>query len=333
MSAILEGAMKVRFDIERWPLAVPFRISGYTFEVAEVLVTSLEKDGRIGRGEASGVYYRQDTPVQMLRQLESARSKIEIGLGRDEVQRLLPPGGARNALDCAVWDLEAKLSGQPVWRLAELEPPRSLLTTFTCGADEPEIMAARARTYDQARAIKVKLIGDELDAERVRYVRGARPDVWLGVDGNQGFTRARLEKLMPVLVDARVQLIEQPFPIGADAFFQGLKSPIPLAADESAQTLADVRSLVPYFQVINIKLDKCGGLTEGLAMARLARDLGLKCMVGCMTSTSLSMAPAFLVGQLCDIVDLDGPVHLKADRPVTATYADGHISCSRDLWG
>jgi L-alanine-DL-glutamate epimerase-like enolase superfamily enzyme len=220
-----------------------------------------------------------------------------------------------------------------VWQLAGLDAPRPLLTTFTCHADAPERMAARARAYHGARAIKLKLTGDPMDAERVQAVRECLPRIWLGVDANQGFTRATLERLMPVLVECGVDLIEQPFPVGAEALLDGLRLPIPVAADESAQCLGDLPALVGRFDVVNIKLDKCGGLTEGLEMARAARSLGLKVMVGNMSGTSLAMAPAFVVGQLCDIVDLDGPVFLEADRSIPARYDDGLVSIPDALWG
>ena len=319
--------------VECWPLVTPFRIAGHTWESLEVLVVRLETDGRIGRGESAGVYYRNDTPRSMLAQVESLRTRIESGLTRQALQALLAPGGARNALDCALWDLEAKLTGRPAWVIAGLGSPKPLLTTFTCGANTPEMMAAATKAYVGARAIKVKLTGEPIDADRVRAVREACPDVWLGVDGNQGFTRRGLEALVPVLIKSRVKLIEQPFPTGQDAWLDAFSSPIPVAADESAQRLADIRRLPGRFQVANIKLDKCGGLTEGLAMASAAHDLGLDCMVGNMLGTSLAMAPAYLVGQLCKVVDLDGPVFLKADRPHPVRYSDGFIECPDELWG
>src|ERR1700728_596991 len=211
------GPLTLRAKVEPWPLTVPFRITGYTWEHIDVLLVSLERDGQVGQGEAAGVYYNSDTPPSMLRQIESLRSTIEAGIGRERVQSLLPPGGARNALDCALWDLEAKLSGRAAWQTAGLMKPRPLLTTFTCGADEPEKMAAAARSYTRARAIKLKLTGEPIDAERVRAVREARADVWLGVDANQGFTVALMERLMPTLTEARVALIEQPFPVGQES--------------------------------------------------------------------------------------------------------------------
>jgi L-alanine-DL-glutamate epimerase-like enolase superfamily enzyme len=333
MHADSTGPLTLRAKVEQWPLAAPFRITGYTWEFIDVLLVSLAKDGHVGQGEAAGVYYKNDNPAAMLKQIESLRTTIEGGISLDLVQTLLPRGGARNALDCALWDLQAKLSGRAAWQLAGLTKPRPLLTTFTCGADEPEKMAAAAVAYKDARAIKLKLTGQPNDADRVRAVREARADVWLGVDANQGFTRDSLVRLMPTLTETGVALIEQPFPIGQEALLDGFQSPIPLAADESAQGLADVAGLVGRFDVMNIKLDKCGGLTEGLAMARAARDLGLDTMVGNMMGTSLAMAPSFLVGQLCKVVDLDGPVFLKADRAITVQYADGAITCPEALWG
>lgn len=325
--------LTLRVEVEKWPLKAPFRITGYTTVDLNVVVVNLEHRGCTGRGEAAGVYYRGDDVSSMVKRIEAARVSIEAGIDRESLQQLLPAGGARNAVDCAFWDLEAKLSGRPAWQLAGLEQLRPLLTTFTCGADEPDNMAAAARAYAHARAIKLKLTGEPIDAERVRAVREIRADVWLGVDANQGFTRASLERLLPVLIEARVALIEQPFPTGQEPLLDGLQSPIPIGADESVQGLADLPGLLGRFNVVNIKLDKCGGLTEGLAMARAARALGLDTMVGNMMGTSLAMAPGFLVGQLCTVVDLDGPVFLKADRAITVHYADGFIMCPVALWG
>jgi L-alanine-DL-glutamate epimerase-like enolase superfamily enzyme len=279
------------------------------------------------------VYYKGETPSSMLKQVEKVRERIEGGISRESLRELLPAGGARNAIDCALWDLEAKLSGSFAWQMAGLKKPRPLLTSFTCGADAPEKMAAVARSYTSARAIKVKVTGDPIDEERVQAVRGARPDVWLGIDANQAFNRSSLEKILPVLLKARVALIEQPFPIGQEALLDGLQSPIPIAADESIQGLSDISAHIGRVNVINIKLDKCGGLSEALAMVRAAHVFGLETMVGNMLGTSLAMAPAFLVGQLCHIVDLDGPVLLKADRAATAQYSDGLITCPDVLWG
>lgn len=328
------GSVGLQVKIERWPLAVPFRITGFVWESVEVVFVSLEQDGLIGRGEAAGVHYKNDHPTHIAQQIESLRPTLEAGrLTRDSLQHLLPPGGARNALDCALWDLEAKLTGRAAWQTAELGQMRPLLTTLTCGADDPEKMAAAARNFHGAQAIKIKLTGDANDAQRVRAVREARKDVWLGVDANQGLTRATLDRLMPTLTEASVALIEQPFPVGQEALLDWVHSPIPIAADESVQGLADIPRLEGRFDVINIKLDKCGGLTEGLAMARAAQSCGIDTMVGNMLGTSLAMAPAFVLGQLCKVVDLDGPALLKTDREVTVQYINGRINCPEHLWG
>jgi L-Ala-D/L-Glu epimerase len=325
--------LMLQATIEKWPLATPFRFTGYTFHTLDVLVVRLEQEGRVGWGEAAGVYYRGDTPVAMIKQVEGLRGVIEAGIDRESLQRMLPPGGARNALDCALWDLEAKTQGVAVWQLAGLDKPRPLLTTFTCGIDEPDAVAAKARSYASARAIKLKLSGEPLDIERVRAVRSAREDVWLGVDANQGLTPSSLDRLMPALLEARVALIEQPFPVGEEALLDGFQSPIPIAADESVQSRADIAEVAGRFNVVNVKLDKCGGLTEGLAMVRALAALGIDAMVGNMLGTSLAMAPSFLLGQLCRVVDLDGPILLGSDRATRAQYADGLIMCPEALWG
>ncbi|MGH8191050.1 MAG: dipeptide epimerase [Rhodanobacteraceae bacterium] len=317
---------------ETWPMSAPFHITGYAFTGAEVLVVTLHDGDFTGRGETNGVYYHDETPGRMTDQVETVRDRIEAAITRDTLRGLLPPGGARNALDCALWDLEAKRSGTPVWKLAGVRQPIPLRTTLTIGADTPENMAATARSYTQARAIKLKLTGHDA-ADCVSAVREARPDVWIGVDANQGFTRQSLEALIPSLVTSRVGLIEQPLPRGEDSALVGLRSPIPLAADESAQCLRDVEPLAAHYDVVNIKLDKCGGLTEGLLMAQEARRHGLKVMVGCMNGTSLAMAPGFVLGQLCDFVDLDAPTFLARDREPSAEYAGGNIWCPEAVWG
>jgi L-alanine-DL-glutamate epimerase-like enolase superfamily enzyme len=319
--------------LERWRYKHPFRITGYDWTESEVLYVELERGGLRGRGECSGVYYKGDSPEHCLSEVERVRADLERGVDRNELLELLPAGGARNAIDCALWDLEAKECGRPVWQLAGLEPPRPLLTTYTIGADDPDRMAERAREFSDARALKLKLTGSSDDGERVRAVRHARPDTWLAVDGNQGFTRETFAKTLPALREARVQLIEQPFAVDRIADMDGLDSPIAVAADESALTADDLPQLVNRFDIVNIKLDKCGGLTAGIDMAVRARRAGLSVMVGNMAGTSLAMAPAFLIGQFCDVVDLDGPLLLQSDRNPAAEYTDGNIWCSEAVWG
>jgi L-alanine-DL-glutamate epimerase-like enolase superfamily enzyme len=324
--------MRLGIRAETWAYATPFRITDYVFTAAELLVVSLRDGETVGQGEAGGVYYHGETPASMTAQLEAVRDRIEAGVDRESLRDLLPAGGARNAVDAALWDLEARRRGEPVWRIAGAPEPRPLRTTYTVGAGTPDEMAEAARGFETARAIKLKLTADD-PGPCIRAVRAARPDVWLGVDANQALTRPALEKLMPDMVEARVGLIEQPVRVGDDASLDGLASPIHLAADESLQSLGDLAAMVGRYDVVNIKLDKCGGLTEGLAMAREARRLGLKVMVGCMSGTSLAMAPAFVLGQLCDLVDLDGPMFLERDRDAPAVYENGEIWCPQELWG
>jgi L-Ala-D/L-Glu epimerase len=326
--------LKLRVEVERLRLSAPFRISGFVFEEQEVVVVTLDDGEHRGRGEASGVYYLGDTALTMVAEIEAVRSAIEPGIDRAALQQLLPPGGARNAVDCALWELEAHRLGVAVWELADIDAPKPLVTTFTLGADSPAAMAAGARKFAQARALKLKLTGDlKDDIERVRAVRAARPEVWMGVDANQGYGIDSLGSLMGVLESANISLLEQPLKRGREADLDGFKSKIPIAADESVLKLADIAGLVGRFNVVNIKLDKCGGLTEGLAMAHEARRLGLRVMVGNMVGTSLAMAPAFVLGQLCDVVDLDGPIFLAKDRTPSMTYTNGSAWSGEHVWG
>jgi L-Ala-D/L-Glu epimerase len=330
----MKPRLNLEVALEEWPLSAPLRITGYIFIKLTFVVVTLSDANHRGRGEATGVFFLNETPSSLVGQIEAVREKLEACITREELRALLPPGGARNAVDCALWELESQRARTPVWALAGLQAPTPLLTTYTLGADTPEAMAEGATVrYRDARALKLKLLGDSHDAARVRAVRGARPDVWLGVDANQGLTRASLADLLPSLIDARVALIEQPCKRGAEQELDNFDSPIPLAADESVLSLEDIAGLVGRFQVMNIKLDKCGGLTEALLMAEEGRRRGLGVMVGNMGGTALAMAPALLVGQHCEIVDLDGPLFLKHDRTPSLVYDNGYVSAPGDLWG
>ena len=326
--------LNISVATDKLRLAKPFRISGYVFEAFDVIVVTLDDGRHRGRGEAGGVYYLGDDVPHMLAALDGASAAIAAGPTREELRSILPPGGARNAVDCALWELEAARAGVPVWQLAGQAAPKPLRTTFTLGADEPDIMAQTARSYAQAHSIKIKLTGDlDLDLARVAAVRAARPDVWLGVDGNQGFVAGQLDALIAGLLAQDVGLLEQPLARGREADLQGLRSPIPLAGDESILSLGDVAASVGRYDVVNIKLDKCGGLTEGLLMAKEARRLGLGVMVGNMGGSSLGMGPGFVLGQECDIVDLDGPIFLANDRRPGVEYVDGNIWAGPEVWG
>jgi L-alanine-DL-glutamate epimerase-like enolase superfamily enzyme len=326
----------IQLELHNEPLrlAAPFRIAGHVFEAMPATVVTLRDGDLVGRGEASGVYYNNDHPDSMIATLEALRPRIEAGLDRHDLRGLLPPGGARNALDAALWELESQRLGQPVWRLAGLDGVRPLLTTMTVGADEPDVMARNAAAYAQARALKLKLTGEAaLDAARVRAVRARCPRPWIGVDANQGYRVDGLPNLLPSLLEAGVALLEQPCARGCEQELAGIARPLPFAADESILDLVELEARHHHFDVINIKLDKCGGLTEGLMMARRARELGKQVMVGNMCGTSLAAAPAFVLGQFCDVVDLDGPIFLQADRTPSVRYEDGHIHCGDEVWG
>jgi L-alanine-DL-glutamate epimerase-like enolase superfamily enzyme len=253
--------LKFEAGNDNLPFKEPFRVSGYVFHESPETVVTVSDGQNIGRGEAAGVYYLRDTPETMLATSEEHRAAIESGLSREELRNLLPPGGACNALDCALWELESKRARKPAWQLAGISSPRPLLTTFTVSANDPAVMAQGAKNFTQARAIKLKLTGElDLDIERVRAVRASRPDVWLGVDANQGYTRAALEKLLPVLHEAHVSLLEQPCARGCEAEVDGIDHSIPIAADESVLDLDEAEALTGRFDVVNIKLDKPTGL-------------------------------------------------------------------------
>lgn len=332
--ATIANRLTVTVREERFRYAKPFRITGHVFTESAVVVVEISDGHHTGRGEGGGVFYLDDDVPAMLATVEQVRDAIEKGMTRDELQEAIPPSGGRNAIDCALWELEAKQKGRPVWEIAGLPAPKPLLTTLTLGADTPEAMAQAAHDYAEARALKLKLTGElALDSARVRAVHAVRPDCWLGVDANQGYALDELPALAEVLVETGVRLLEQPLPRGEEADLEAYRSPVALAADESALGLSEVDGLVGRFDTVNIKLDKCGGLTEAIAIARRARALGLDVMVGNMMGSSLSTAPAYLLGQLCDVVDLDGPIFLADDRVPGVRYRDGRIECSEMVWG
>ena len=314
--------------------AEPFRITGYVFDAMPSIVAEISDGGSVGRGEAAGVYYLGDDQHHMLETIEQVRGQVENGLSRDELQELLPPCGARNALDCALWEFESRIAGLPVWTLAGVPKPRALVTTFTLPADEPSILAEKVQNLSFAKAIKLKLDGHiDVDRERMAAVRRARPDAWLAVDANQGFAASDLEELGRALQEFSVSLVEQPLKRGEEAALEGWKPGVPVAADESILDLDELGARARYFDVVNIKLDKCGGLTEALEIARTAHDMGKQLMVGNMGGSTLAMAPGFVLAQLCDVVDLDGPYGLADDPLASQIYRDGMIYVPESLWG
>jgi L-alanine-DL-glutamate epimerase-like enolase superfamily enzyme len=325
--------MRMRIEAMTRPLARPFSITGYTFTDLEAIWVHLDDDGVQGRGEGVGMYYRGETPETMTAQLESIRGVVADGATRADIQTLLPPGGARNALDCAMWDVECKKAGVSIFELLAITPT-TLTTVATVGMGTPEEMAAQALRFSDYPHLKIKL-DDNQPVERLRAIRDARPDATLVIDVNQGWSRGQLEEYLPALQAVGVAMVEQPVPRGHDADLDGLHSPIPLGADESIIHLGEYDEVAPYYDVVNIKLDKCGGLTEALEIAHRARAGNKDLMVGNMTGTSLSMAPSHVIGQMCRFVDIDGPLLLAEDVTPGLTYRPGGFvdPPTPALWG
>jgi L-Ala-D/L-Glu epimerase len=317
--------------VERFPVAGKFIIARGAKTYVDVLVVAAGDGDHIGMGESTAIYYEGETAERCLGQVMRIADALENMTSTDArlaIQELLPRGAARNALDCALWDLAAKQSGRPVWQLAGLKSaPRPLQTAITISLDEPEIMQAAA-SKAAARGyglLKLKLTGDG-DLARVMAVRAGAPSVRLIVDANESWDGRDVTAEANALAALGVEMIEQPVKAGNDASLAGVKSPVPFVADESCHTAADVARLAPYYAGVNIKLDKAGGLTEAVKLAAAARAAGMQIMVGCMLSTSLGIAPAFLVAQGADWVDLDGPALLAEDREDGFRFEGGMIA-------
>jgi L-alanine-DL-glutamate epimerase-like enolase superfamily enzyme len=324
---------KLSVHTETWSAAAPFSITGRTVTEFQTFVAGIGQGERRGRGEGMAIHYLGETAESILAQLESARAAIEDGADRQALRSLLPPGAARNTLDAALWDLESRLEGRSAWTLAGVEP-RRVETVYTIGIEaEPEAMGEKAARVTHP-LLKIKLDGDR-PVERVEAIRRRRPDARLVVDANQGWSFEQLRDVAEPMKRLGVIFIEQPLRRGSDDALEGYKAPLPLAADESCQHIGELEQAARRYQMINIKLDKCGGLTEGLLLARAARERGLGLMVGCMGGTSLAMAPAHVLAQLCDYVDIDGPLLLKNDRLGGFVYDAGKVSlpASGFCWG
>jgi L-alanine-DL-glutamate epimerase-like enolase superfamily enzyme len=325
--------MQVEFRRVEWPFASVFRISYRSQTAAEAVWVELTDRSIRGRGEALGVFYHGETVDFLLAQLDAVRSTLETGISRSDLQKLLPPGGARNAVDCALWDLEAKRAGRRAWDLAGIPDVKPLLTAYTLSMDTPIAMAAAATGAQKYSILKLKL-GGAGDIERVAAVRDARPDAMLIVDANQAWSERQLREFTPELASLGVKLIEQPLAADDDHSLADFKSPVPLCADEACQTTESLPSVVGKYQYINIKLDKTGGLTEALRLAHAARAANLDIMVGCMAGSSLSMAPHFVIGQLCSVIDLDGPLLSTKDVSHAIRYEGSKMHAPKTiLWG
>lgn len=318
---------------DRFPLGRPFRIARGTKAAADVVTVSIGERGAAGRGEAVPYARYGETVASALAAVEQVRRLIEAGGGRDELLSALPAGSARNAIDCALWDLEARLSGRTVAELIGAPPPAPLASALTIVIDAPEAMAAAAASLAHAPVLKVKVDGRE-PAAQIRAVRARAPNPVLIVDPNESWDRPLVEAMQPLLVEARAALLEQPVHAGEDDWLEGFKPAIPICADESVHVAADLPVVARRYQAVNVKLDKAGGLTAALELAEAARARGLGLMTGCMVSSSLSIAPALHAATMSDFVDLDGASWLREDRPGGVTMRDGIIHPpAAGFWG
>jgi L-alanine-DL-glutamate epimerase-like enolase superfamily enzyme len=320
----------------------PFAISRGIDDNFDVVVVQLEQNGFKAWGEATPTEHYNESISQTESLIEDFRNRLENGMTRTELQQEMPIGAARNAVDCALWDLEAKLAGKRVWELPEISQhlgaatnsaPGNVTTVYSLGVDTPEIMGKIAQKNSDRPILKIKLTGDG-DLERLEAIRKNAPNSRLVIDANEAWTPEHYQRYVPEFKLLGVEMIEQPFPADNDSILKTLDHPIPVCADESCHDTADLERLVGLYEFVNIKLDKTGGLTEALRLQATAEDKGFRTMIGCMSATSLGIAPAFLIAQRAKIVDLDAPLYLYDDRPFPLKY-DGSIVFppSAELWG
>jgi len=324
--------LTVEAEEETWPLKEPFRISRGSRTEAQVVVVTVSDGAHTGRGECVPIARYNQSTESVLRQVESAKG--EKNLNRRTLQQLLPPGAARNALDCALWDLEAKISGKRVWELTNISTVDEVETSFTISLDTTQKMAAAAKASATSPILKLKLGGDSADIARVEAVREAAPAARLLIDANESWSREHYGQISPALKQLGVEVIEQPFPADSDAVLETLDHLVPVCADESCHTTADLPRLKNRYEMINVKLDKTGGLTEALRLCQRARESGFKLLIGCMACTSLGIAPARLLASTAEYVDLDGPLLLLRDRDNGLNYQKAKVALPRgELWG
>lgn len=320
-------------EAERFPIAGTFTISRGSKTEAEVICCTIIEGSHRGRGEC--VPYRRygETMESVVETIESVRREIEAGANRQALLGLMPAGAARNALDCALWDLEAKAGGSSVAARLGIAAPQPLITAYTLSLDTPEKMATQARANTERPLLKVKIGGDG-DLDRIAAVVAAAPKSRIILDANEGWTEANLAENLDAAARLGIALVEQPLPAGNDAALRHIRRPVPVCADESLHTADDLEKLAGLYDAVNIKLDKTGGLTAALVLRDRAKKLGFSIMVGCMVGTSLGMAPAVLLAQDADFVDLDGPLLLAKDREPALTYSGSLVSPPRpELWG
>ena len=317
---------------ETWLLKNVFRISRGERRETQVVAVMISDGQHTGRSEGVPIRRYNQTTASVLAQIESIRAEKDFS--RQKLQTLLPAGAARNALDCALWDLEAKKSSKRVWELAGLSMKSEVETSFTISLDSPEQMSSAARAHSAGPILKLKLNGDDVDLARVEAVRAAAPNARLIIDANESWSAGHYRKIVSALKTLSVELIEQPFPADADEVLETLEHPISVCADESCHTSENLPRLRKRYDIINVKLDKTGGLTEALRLCDRAGENGFKLLIGCMVGTSLSMAPARILASVADYVDLDGPLLLARDRDHGLDYDNGKVGMpSAELWG
>ncbi len=324
---------QLRVEHQSWPITGGFRISRGAKTAAEIVVAEITDGDATGRGECVPYARYGETVAGVIEDINAHAGALCEGLTREDLQSLMPPGAARNAVDCALWDLDAKMTRKRAWELAGIEALHPLTTAYTLSLDTAENMAAAAGAAAHRPLLKIKL-GQDGDGERLRAIRAAAPGLRLIVDANEGWAAGDIEAMFAVCAETGVELVEQPLPAGDDALLETIGHPIPVCADESAHGLASLDAVSGRYDAINIKLDKTGGLTEALALSAAARERGLTVMVGCMLATSLAMAPAMVVAQEAAVVDLDGPLLLTEDRDPGIAFDGSTMSAPpAALWG
>ncbi len=320
--------------VEKWPLHEPFVISRMDPMLhGEVVVVEIEQAGCIGRGECERMDVFEPEYPDVLAMVKEFHTQVESGISRNKLREIMPAGAARNAIDCALFELEAKLNNQDAWQLAEFKtPPQEVTTVFTLSLDTPEKMATAASAQKDRPILKLKL-GREGDLERVKAVRNAAPNVRLVIDANTGWSFEQLKSYLPQLAKLGVEMVEQPLNEEQEHLLESITPELPITADESCIDRSSLAKLKGRYQAVNIKLDKTGGMTEALALLKEAQDMGFEIMVGCMIGTSLAMAPALLLAQQARWVDIDGPLLLSEDRAPALGYTHSQVKPNKAVWG
>ncbi|APH72119.1 N-acetyl-D-Glu racemase DgcA [Aquibium oceanicum] len=323
----------LQLETERFPIAGSFRISRGSKTEAEVVICTIRQGDHSGRGECVPYGRYGETVANVLDAVEAVRGDIERGLSREELLSAMRPGAARNAVDCALWDLEAKSLGHNAHMRVCRVLPRPVVTAYTISLGDPEEMAGQARAAAERPLLKVK-VGAANDAARIHAVASAAPNSRIILDANEGWTEDNIRENLMAAAQFHIALVEQPLPAGKDAILRDIPHPVPICADESVHTADSIPELTGLYDFVNIKLDKTGGLTAAMQLRDRARQAGFGIMVGCMVGTSLSMAPAVLLAQDADYVDLDGPLLLARDRSPALSYSGSLVSPpSPALWG